>query len=246
MLLTFSKWCSRSSAFFFSFFLQTPKGHQWCCSDTFLPISAALSGHGTVCALVCASTRASWIFTDLVKYLVKFGFFYHEQWASGSVSASSSFRTGKAQAGLIHWIVPWSSVEDRKKDLRKAEKAAMETRRRGKSTQESIADSVYLGRSGTEEHAQVLKTRQWLDRSGWNSSWMRLHDLSCWQHVGMVSGLTLAGVIGLFHAWYVYSIHENLLWFSQLEVRRTTLKGKSVDLRVWSSVNILILYAVMR
>lgn len=110
------------------------------------------------------------------------------------------------------------------KDPRKAEKAAMEARRRGKGKQESILDSVYLGSSGTEEHTRVLKARQWVDRSCWNSTWTRFIDLCCWQHVCMVSGLTLAGVIGLFHAWYVYSIHENLLWFSQLEVRRTTLK----------------------
>lgn len=238
------------SFLFFSFFLQTPKRSpavllKYLSSYLSCPV---WSRNGRIFwLLVCASTRASWIFTDVVKYLVKFGFFNHERWASGSVSASCSFRTGKAQAGLIHWIVPRSSVEDRKKDLRKAEKAAMEARRRGKSTQEGIADGVSLGRSGTEEHAQLLKTRRWLDRSCWNSSWMRLHDLSCWrQHVGMVSGLTLAGVIGLFHAWYVYSIHENLLWFSQLEVRRTTLKGKSVDLWVWSSLNILIMYPVMR
>uniref|UniRef100_A0A3B1KBG0 Uncharacterized protein n=1 Tax=Astyanax mexicanus TaxID=7994 RepID=A0A3B1KBG0_ASTMX len=30
--------------------------------------------------------------------------------------------------------------------------------------------------------------------------------------------LSETGVTGLSHAWYVYSIHENLLWFSQLEV----------------------------
>lgn len=110
------------------------------------------------------------------------------------------------------------------KDLRKAEDTAMEARRRGKSMQASVLDSRYLGSSGTEQHTQVLKTRQQVDRSCWNSSWMRINDLSCWQHVGMAAGLTVAGVIGLFHAWYVYSIHENLLWFSQLEVRRTTLK----------------------
>ncbi|XP_017314795.1 probable C-mannosyltransferase DPY19L3 isoform X1 [Ictalurus punctatus] len=93
----------------------------------------------------------------------------------------------------------------------------MEARRRGKSMQERVLDSVFLDNSGSKEHTGVLKTRQGLDRSSWNSLWMRLNDLSCWQTVGMVAGLTLAGVIGLFHAWFVYSIHENLLWFSQLE-----------------------------
>lgn len=124
--------------------------------------------------------------------------------------------------GWIHTLNCSPIVSGRqKKDLAKA---AMEARRRGKSMQDSVLDNIDLGNSGTKEHTSILKTSQWRDRSCWNSSWMRLNDLSYWQTIGMVTGLTLAGVIGLFHAWYVYSIHENLLWFSQLEVRRTTLK----------------------
>lgn len=111
----------------------------------------------------------------------------------------------------------------------------MEARRRGKSVQESILDSIDLDRSGMKEITGVLKARQCVNRRCWNSSWMRLNGLSCWQTLGMVAGLTLAGLIGLFHAWYVYSIHENLLWFSQLEVRRTTLK---ILMQVWRSLGL--------
>lgn len=125
---------------------------------------------------------------------------------------------GKQRAGFIHWTDQQWKTE---KDLRKAEKAAMEARRRGKS----ILEKVNFSSSGTEEHTQVLKTKQWANRRCWNSLWMRRNLLRCWQHVGMVASLTLAGMIGLFHSWYVYSIHENLLWFSQLEVRRTTQKS---------------------
>lgn len=100
----------------------------------------------------------------------------------------------------------------------------MEARRRGKSLEESILDRNSSDISGKKGHIGILRTRQWRDRNCWNPLWLRLFDLSCWQTVGMVTGLTLAGVIGFFHAWCVYSIHENLLWFSQLEVRRTTLK----------------------
>lgn len=216
-------------SFLFPFFLQTPKGHHLCYANTFLPISAVLSGCGTVSSfdrlLVCVPMKVSRIFADLIKYLVKFRFFLcvDQQCASSTVWASSSFSSGNLEK---HRLDSYTELfTDRqwktKKDLAKA---AMEARRRGKSMQDSVLDSIDLDNSGTKEHTSILKTSQWRDRSCWNSSWMRLNDLSCWQTVGMVTGLTLAGVIGLFHAWYVYSIHENLLWFSQLEVRRTTLK----------------------
>lgn len=128
-------------------------------------------------------------------------------------------RESKRLDSFTGWI-------NRLKDLSKTEKVAMEARRRGKN----IQGRVYFSSSGTEEHTLDLKWKQWLDRSYWNTSWMSCSHLRCWHHVGMVASLTLAGGIGLFHAWYVYSIHENLLWFSQLEVRRTSLKCKFVEL----------------
>uniref|UniRef100_A0A8C1ANR4 Dpy-19 like C-mannosyltransferase 3 n=1 Tax=Cyprinus carpio carpio TaxID=630221 RepID=A0A8C1ANR4_CYPCA len=52
-------------------------------------------------------------------------------------------------------------------------------------------------------------------------SWKHIPGQNHWLAVAIAAGLLLAGVIGLFHAWCVYSIHENLLWFSHLkEVER--------------------------
>lgn len=40
-----------------------------------------------------------------------------------------------------------------------------------------------------------------------------------WQHrVSMAAGLLLAGLLALTQSWCVNTIHENLLWFSQLTV----------------------------
>lgn len=223
MLFTFSKWCSKSSAFFFHFSCKHQKVTS-CAAQipSFLSQLCVLSGRGTVSSLgrllVCVPSNISRIFADLIKYLVKFGSFHLEH------CLSQLLLQDWESVGWIHSLIISERQETEKKAFRKAEKAAMEARRRGKSMQERVLDSVFLDNSGSKEHTGVLKTRQWLDRSSWNSLWMRLNDLSCWQTVGMVAGLTLAGVIGLFHAWFVYSIHENLLWFSQLEVRRTTLK----------------------
>lgn len=38
------------------------------------------------------------------------------------------------------------------------------------------------------------------------------------QRVSMAAGLLIAGLLALTQAWCVNSIHENLLWFSQLTV----------------------------
>ncbi|XP_059390349.1 probable C-mannosyltransferase DPY19L3 isoform X1 [Carassius carassius] len=63
------------------------------------------------------------------------------------------------------------------------------------------------GQRGTEESVKL--------------SWIHIPGQNCWRAAIIATGLLLAGVIGLFHAWCVYSIHENLLWFSQLkEVER--------------------------
>lgn len=41
-----------------------------------------------------------------------------------------------------------------------------------------------------------------------------------WQHfVSIAAGLLLAGLLALAQAWCVDSLHENLLWFSELTVR---------------------------
>lgn len=39
--------------------------------------------------------------------------------------------------------------------------------------------------------------------------------------VSIAAGLLLAGVLALTQAWCVNSLHENLLWFSELTVRAT-------------------------
>uniref|UniRef100_A0A8C2CAH3 Dpy-19 like C-mannosyltransferase 3 n=1 Tax=Cyprinus carpio TaxID=7962 RepID=A0A8C2CAH3_CYPCA len=63
------------------------------------------------------------------------------------------------------------------------------------------------GQRGTEESVKLSRNH--------------IPGQNCWPAAVIAAGLLLAGVIGLFHAWCVYSIHENLLWFSQLkEVER--------------------------
>lgn len=62
------------------------------------------------------------------------------------------------------------------------------------------------GQRGTEESVKL--------------SWNHIPGQNCWPAAVIAAGVLLALVIGLFHAWCVYSIHENLLWFSQLKVSR--------------------------
>lgn len=69
---------------------------------------------------------------------------------------------------------------------------------------DNLRDSM-SGQMGTEECLKL--------------SWNHIPGQNHWLAVAIAAGLLLAGVIGLFHAWSVYSIHENLLWFSHLKVR---------------------------
>lgn len=47
-------------------------------------------------------------------------------------------------------------------------------------------------------------------------------ELWPWQHlVSIAAGLLLAGLLASTQAWCVNSLHENLLWFSELTVRVT-------------------------
>lgn len=65
------------------------------------------------------------------------------------------------------------------------------------------------GQRGTEESVKLSRNH--------------IPGQNCWPAAVITAGLLLAGVIGLFHAWCVYSIHENLLWFSHLKVSRSRI-----------------------
>ncbi|XP_073763348.1 protein C-mannosyl-transferase DPY19L3 isoform X8 [Danio rerio] len=74
---------------------------------------------------------------------------------------------------------------------------------------------------GTKDNSRVYKSGQRGIEECLKLSWIHILGPNCWPAVVIAAGLLLAGVIGLFHAWCVYSIHENLLWFSHLkEVER--------------------------
>ncbi|XP_035376811.1 probable C-mannosyltransferase DPY19L3 isoform X1 [Electrophorus electricus] len=94
----------------------------------------------------------------------------------------------------------------------------MEARHRGRSVCESGSgtspDALSPEHFGTKG---LWKKGERVEENSRNSPWKKASALICWQVVVMAAGLVLAGMTGLSHAWYVYSIHENLLWFSQLE-----------------------------
>lgn len=72
---------------------------------------------------------------------------------------------------------------------------------RSSSMKEAVTGDVsLLGGSGTCSGSGILPRWPWR------------------QCVSMAAGLLLAGLLALTQAWCVNSIHENLLWFSQLTV----------------------------
>lgn len=72
---------------------------------------------------------------------------------------------------------------------------------RSNATRERVSGEVsVLGGSGTCSGSHILPRWPWR------------------QCVSTAAGLVLAGLLALTQAWCVNSIHENLLWFSQLTV----------------------------
>ncbi|KAJ8417859.1 hypothetical protein AAFF_G00227020 [Aldrovandia affinis] len=72
----------------------------------------------------------------------------------------------------------------------------------GVSRGEAISESSVTKRSDGGENARDV---------------LPLVPVLCGQDVAMAAGVILAVLIGSFHSWCVHSIHENLLWFSNLE-----------------------------
>ncbi|XP_064832328.1 protein C-mannosyl-transferase DPY19L3-like isoform X1 [Oncorhynchus masou masou] len=101
----------------------------------------------------------------------------------------------------------------------------MEIRKRGQSKLERSWDiSQYdMSADSCVEARGGLRVSEREDSGRDSQNWYRLSipPLWHWQTVVMAAGLVLAVLTGLAHAWCVYSIHENLLWFSHLkEVER--------------------------
>nr|XP_014031055.1 unnamed protein product [Salmo salar] len=101
----------------------------------------------------------------------------------------------------------------------------MEIRKRGLSKLESYWDiSQYdMSAESCVEARGGLRVSEREDSGRDSQDWYRLSipPLWPWQTVVIAAGLVLAVLTGLAHAWCVYSIHENLLWFSHLkEVER--------------------------
>lgn len=103
----------------------------------------------------------------------------------------------------------------------------MEIRKRGLSKLESYWDiSQYdMSAESCVEARGGLRVSEREDSGRDSQDWYRLSipPLWPWQTVVIAAGLVLAVLTGLAHAWCVYSIHENLLWFSHLKVSCTLL-----------------------
>ncbi|XP_056317979.1 probable C-mannosyltransferase DPY19L3 isoform X1 [Danio aesculapii] len=85
----------------------------------------------------------------------------------------------------------------------------------------SVLDRPPFVNFGPKDNSRDYKTGQRGIEECLKPSWIHILGPNSWPAVVIAAGLLLAGVIGLFHAWCVYSIHENLLWFSHLkEVER--------------------------
>lgn len=101
----------------------------------------------------------------------------------------------------------------------------MRVRRRRNSNLDSNTStslgSLHSGNFGAKDSLQNYKSGQGDTEECLKLLWCHIPVQSCWLVVVRAVGLLLAGLIGLFHAWCVYSIHENLLWFSHLKVSST-------------------------
>ncbi len=73
---------------------------------------------------------------------------------------------------------------------------------------------------GRKDNLRDYKSGQRGTKESVKLSWNHIPGQNCWVAAVIAAGVLLALFIGLFHAWCVYSIHENLLWFSQLKVSR--------------------------
>ncbi|XP_048118487.1 probable C-mannosyltransferase DPY19L3 isoform X1 [Alosa alosa] len=94
----------------------------------------------------------------------------------------------------------------------------MEARRRGDRKLERHSgitrDGASMGKAETKRSTgKAEKEECGHYRNSQQSGVLALY----WHGVAMATGLSLAGALGIFHAWAVNSIHENLLWFSHLE-----------------------------
>ncbi|XP_045076651.1 probable C-mannosyltransferase DPY19L3, partial [Coregonus clupeaformis] len=101
----------------------------------------------------------------------------------------------------------------------------MEIRKRGLSKLESYwgisQDDVSAESCGGARGGLRVSEREDSGRDSQNWYRLSIPPLWPWQSVVISAGLVLAVLTGLAHAWCVYSIHENLLWFSHLkEVER--------------------------
>lgn len=110
----------------------------------------------------------------------------------------------------------------------------MVLRKRAKLSELS-PDAGLSGKTGTEERCSrnlmwCVKSSQGPSEVDTGETSTRRRSNTCsnseippswpWQHcVSIVAGLLLAGLLALTQAWCVNSLHENLLWFSELTVR---------------------------
>lgn len=103
----------------------------------------------------------------------------------------------------------------------------MEIRKRGLSKLESYwgisQDDVSAESCGEARGGLRVSEREDSGRDSQNWYRLSIPPLWPWQTVVIAAGLVLAVLTGLAHAWCVYSIHENLLWFSHLKVSCTLL-----------------------